>query len=278
MKDTDMELLKNQDNKPEVSDFDKMFMVEEPVKDENAIDAKEVVNNEGAPEEWQNIPTTDNPDAGVDETEETKTPEEWTPEEEAKETPEEEKTEEEVDPEIQSLIDEISKEAEDIGNNTVDTVAEDLDKADWQDEILQRLADLEDQLTEKNLENQSFGRREESLVNKIQDLQDKLSEHEIKWYEYGTITKALDEDPKLKWLVSVLALKKVAPWKVSKEKEIAVLDKYLQDEFWVSVSELLNKKSEQSNQAMLGWENTQPVEAKATDNSSKSELDKMLWL
>jgi len=277
MKDTDMELLKWQNDWNEwLSDFDKMFIVKEPVESEDTINMEDVVNWKDKEEDWQDIPTYDNPDVGTDETKK----EEWTPEEEKQETPEEEKQEqEEIDPEIQSLIDDITKEAEAIGNEEVDTAAENLGNVEWwNDEILQRLSELEDQLTEKNLENQSFTRREEKLKNTIQELQDKLSEHEIKWYEYWTITKALDEDPKLKWFVSVLALKKVAPWKVSKEKEIAVLDKYMQDEFGVSISDLLNKKAEATNQAMLNWNNTQPVESKPTDNSSKSELDKMLWL
>ncbi len=252
--------------KDNFSEFDQMF--------NDAI-------NDGAPQaEEEQQPQEDTQKEEQQPQENTQTEEEQ-PQEEQQSQEEQQPQEEEIPDELKSVIDELMTDAEKIWWDEVDKAASDvqdsLDNWEDKDEVLSKLAELENALNNANLEKETYKKEKDSLINKLNDLQEKLSDYEIKGYEYWVIENALDNDPKMKWFVKTLVFAKTNPDKVSKEKLINSLDNFIQDEFWISVKNLLNSKANTESNKMTMGDTKTPIEISIKDDW-KDPLDKMLGI
>ncbi len=177
---------------------------------------------------------------------------------------------------VENLIEDLLSDAEKIGGEEVDAAAQEvqdaIDEGAPQDEILQKLAELEEALANETLTNETLSKEKEQLIQRISELQDKLAEYEMKSYEYGTIEKALEEDPSLKWFVKILAYYKLDPNKVGKERLISALDNLTQSEFGVSIKSLLDQKAKEENKKMTMGEEKTPIEINvSTDTENPIE-------
>ena len=227
--------------------------------------------------------------ADEDEEEEQKTEEEQIEEEqEEQETDkdkEQEQTEEEVkedtgqeEGDVNDLIDEILEQAEEIWGEEVDKAVQEVQDAIEEgapdDEILQKISELEEALANETLANETLSKERDRLLNKLNELQDKLSEYEVKSYDMKPVEMAIEADPWFKGFVRILAMYKTNPEKVGKERLINVLDQFIVNEFGVSVSDLLEEKANEESKKMETGEEKQAIEI-SIDTGDKNPIDEM---
>ena len=84
----------------------------------------------------------------------------------------------------EELLDEILKEADLIDDEQVKEAADDLQEAvdtgAPEEEIVQKIQELENTLNDLTLENETLSKEKERLINKINELQDKLAEYDMR--------------------------------------------------------------------------------------------------
>lgn len=213
------------------------------------------------------------------EVEETKEKDETEPEqEEVKEKEETEPTDiGQEEGSLEEYISDLLEKAEQIGWEEIDQAVQEvqdaIDEGASDDEILQKIAELEEALAKETLANESLSKERDRLLEKLNELQDRLSEYELKTYDLSPIESAIEKDPTFRWFIKIVAMYKNDPDKVGKERLISALDQFIIKEFWISVSDLLEQKAEEESKKLTtGDEKTIEI---TVDAGEKNPIDEM---
>jgi len=201
----------------------------------------------------------------------------------SEENQQEQQTEEENMEEIKQEVDELSElvnsldiEDKEEEQEQVEELQQAVESGD-EEEILQKLNELEAALEAEKLEKEWLQREKEMLLQKIQELRDKINQLELKTYDYSDLDQVFNQDWNLKAFVKLVALYKMNPEAISKQKLIDAVDRVILDLFGVSVKDLLEQEAKKENEVMkMGREQTQPIEIEIKDNSNNLD-DYLNW-